>query len=324
LGISLKNFISLTGLHGFTVFGMKGNLKKTIVVVILAALTLAAFSMLLSPSARAETSEAKILSYSWHVAPANAVLPEYLGDLVAVGEIENVGSNVIGSVFVIGAAYNSTGAILDSNGADAYAYYLLPGQKAPFYIDFIPENSITKDQSWIPSVSNVNIEIGHVIDTNATIYSGLTSTVTSASNVDGAFTVKGIVQNTGHDPANNVWAITTFYNASGTVVSLNFTTVLSNSLAPGDSVPFTATPTDNSAMLSSEITNYSLLIQSTPPTTSASPSPSPSSPQTSFSTVLIYAVVGTVVIVGVAVAALAFLRKRRNLPPPPPPPPPSG
>ena len=146
--------------------------------------------------------------------------------MVAVGEVENVGSNVIGSVFVIGYAYNSTGAILDSNGADAYAYYLLPGQKAPFYIDFIPESSITEDQSWVPSVSNVTVEVAYVIDTNATQYSGLTSTVTSASNVDGTYTVTGTVQNTGDETAGNVWVDTTFYNASGSVVGLNFTTVL--------------------------------------------------------------------------------------------------
>ena len=129
-------------------------------------------------------------------------------------------------MYVSGFAYNSTGAVLDSNGASVFIYDLLPGQKAPFYIDFLPENSITGDQSWVPSVSNVTVEVTHVFDTNATQYSGLTSTVTSASNVDGTFTVTGTVQNTGSETTGNVWVDTTFYNASGTVVGLNYTSYL--------------------------------------------------------------------------------------------------
>ena len=321
---------------------MKGNLKKTIGIVILAVLTLAAFSMLLSPSVRADSSEVKILSYSWYVAPSNTVLAMYAGDLVAVGEIENVGSNVIGTAVISGNAYNSTGGILASNDARAYIYALLPGQKAPFYIDFTPEESITQDQSWVPSVSNVTVEATYVSDTSATQYSGLTSTGVSASNVDGAFTVAGTVQNNGSETTGLVWVDTTFYNASGSVVGLNYTNYLdylSGSLAPGGSMPFTATPTDNTVQLSSEITSYSLLIQSEPLTISASPTPSPSpsatptssptvspSVQSSGSSGFILAIVGAVVIVAVAATALAFLRKRRNLPPPPPPlpPPPPG
>jgi hypothetical protein len=303
------------------VFGVKGNLKKMIVIVILAVLTLAAFSMLFSPSVRADASEAKILSYSWYVAPPNTVQAKYVGDLVVVGEIQNVGSNIIGSAFIIGVAYNSTGGILNSNGAHAIAYDILPGHKAPFYIDFIPQNSVTQDQSWVPSVSNVTVRVANVIDTNKTQYSDLTSTGTSASNLDGTFTVKGTVQNTGSDTAVNVWVEATFYDASASVVGLGYTNVLSNSLTSGESVPFTATPTDNTVQLSSKITNYSLLIQSETLTTSASPAPSASSsplPASPAVSPLIYAVVGTVVIVVVAVTALAFLKRRHNLHPSPP------
>jgi hypothetical protein len=314
---------------------MKGNLKKAIVVVILAALTLAAFSMLLGPSVRADTSEAQVLSYNWYVAPSSTDLAEYSGDLVAVGEVQNVGSNVLGQVVVEGYAYNSTGGLLAANEAPVFLNDLLPGQKAPFYIDFPPEDSITQDQSWVPYVSNVTVIVTYVTDANATQYSGLTSTGTSASNVDGTYTVTGTVQNTGDETTGNVWVVTTFYGASGSVVGLNYTNYLSSSLAPGESVPFTATPTDNTAQLSSEIANYSLLTQSSPtgspsgspsplPSSSSSASPtssptgSPVSVQSSGSSGLIYGVIGVVVIVVVAVLALVFLRKRRNLPPPPP------
>jgi hypothetical protein len=321
---------------------MKSNLKKTIAVVILAVLTLSAFSTLLSPSVRAQSSEVKVLSYSWYVAPSTTVIAVYPGDLVAVGEIQNVGSSVIGSIAAMGYAFNSTSAApLDSSEVSVFMYTLLPGQKAPFYIDFIPENSITGDQSWVPSVTNVSIVISSVTNTNATQYSGLTSTVSSASNVDGTYTVTGTVHNTGSETADNVFVDATFYNSSGSVVGMDFTGFLSTSLSPGTSVPFTATPTDNPAELSNgAITSYSLLVQSESATPPASPSPSPStstlptssptvsptasaSVKSSGSSGLIYAAVGTAVIVIVAVTALAFQRKRHNLPPPPPPPAPS-
>jgi hypothetical protein len=309
---------------------MKGNLKKAIVVVILAALTLAAFSMLLGPSVRADTSEAQVLSYNWYVAPSSTDLAEYSGDLVAVGEVQNVGSNVLGQVVVEGYAYNSTGGLLAANEAPVFLNDLLPGQKAPFYIDFPPEDSITQDQSWVPYVSNVTVIVTYVTDANATQYSGLTSTGTSASNVDGTYTVTGTVQNTGDETTGNVWVVTTFYGASGSVVGLNYTNYLSSSLAPGESVPFTATPTDNTAQLLSEITNYTVLIDSEPLTTSASPAPSPSStpppsssptgsPSTSTAQLPATTILAVVVVVVVVVATLVLLRKWQKLPLPPPP-----
>ena len=49
--------------------------------------------MLSVPRVKAQTSEAQVLSYSWYVAPADTNQAEYVGDLVAVGEVQNVGSN---------------------------------------------------------------------------------------------------------------------------------------------------------------------------------------------------------------------------------------
>jgi hypothetical protein len=258
-----------------------------ITALILTALILASASMLVSPSARAVSSEVKVLSYSWYVAPSNTVQAEYAGDLVAVGEVQNVGSNVLGSVFVVGFAYNSTGTLLDSNNIPIYASNLLPGQKAPFYIDFLPQNSITGDDSWVPSVTKVTVQPAYIGNTTVTQNSGLKLTGVSASKSSGTYTVTGTVKNNGTETTGNVFVDTTFYNTSGTVVALNFTSYLTSSFAPGNSVPFTATPIDNTAQLSSEIINYSLLIQSEPLTTSGSPTPSPSpSPHSSSSTVI--------------------------------------
>jgi len=321
-------------------------LKKTITAVILVVLIVAAFSMLLSvPHARADTSEANVLSYTWYAAPTDTVIAEYIDDLVAVGEVQNVGSNVIGYMMVAGAAYNSTGQLLDSATGIVFGNNLLPGQKAPFYLDFNPVNSVTQDNTYVSSVTNVTVLVSYVNDATETPYSDLsipTGAVTSYLDNTGTFTVSGTVHNTGDETTGNVWVVTTFYNASGTVLGLNYTNFLSNSLAPGNSVHFTATPTDNTVQLSSEIANYAVLIQSSPLTVSATPTPSPSpshsptptptpSTQTTqspapISSGLIYAVVGAIVIVVVVLAALLLLRKRHKNaqfePPPPPPPPP--
>ena len=321
-------------------FGCKCSLIKIITALILVALIMAGISVTLYASfVKAEASEAQVLTYSWYVAPDNTFLAEYSGDLIAVGEIQNVGSNVLGYVFVSGTAYNSTGQGVASAEAEAYGNYLLPGQKAPFYLDFTPEDSVTDDQSWVPTVTNVTVGVSYVNDTNTTPYTGLTipNGAVTASDSTGTYTVVGTVQNTGNQVTGNTWVIATFYNASGTVIGMNYTDYLSSYLAPGDSASFTATPTDNTAQLSSEITNFTLLIQTQPLTTSASPSASPSSSSTlpssspiaspsassgQSSTIIITA--GAIVVIVVVVVSLILLRKRQKLssPPPPPPPPP--
>jgi hypothetical protein len=251
-------------------------------------------------------------------------------------------------VLVDGFAANSSGIIVDTSEAYIFAVDLAPGQIAPFYLDFAPENSVTGDQSWVPSVTNVTVSVGYISDTNQTMYSGLTIPAASTSAIDsgGTYTVNGIVENTGTQTTGDVWVVATFYNSSGAVISLNYTDYLDipagasvGSLAPGDTVPFAATPMDNTATLSSEIANYSLIVETSPITSSASPSPtatpapgtSPSSstqPTQSpapLSSAVTYGIVGAIVVVVVVLAALLFLRKRQKNPqfePPPPPPPP--
>ncbi|MGA3291187.1 MAG: FxLYD domain-containing protein [Candidatus Bathyarchaeia archaeon] len=315
-------------------------MKKIITAVILVVLIVATFSMLLSaPSVKAATSEAKVVSYTWYEAPADTVIAGYIDDLVAVGEIQNVGSNVIGYVDIRGTAYNSTGHVLNSASGTAYGNNLLPDQKAPFYLDFNPQDSVTQDNTYVSSVTNVTVFVSYVNNATVTPYSGLSIVGPNAIDSGGTYSVTGTVQNTGDETVGNVFVVTTFYNTSGTVVSMNYSEdFLSTSFAPGASAPFTATPTDNSAQLSSEIANYSTLIQSSPIATSATPTPSASPSPTATlsaqptqspapsSSGLIYAAVGAIVVVVVVLAALLLLRMRHKNaqfePPPPPPPPP--
>ena len=235
-------------------------MKKIIAVVAVAALLLAAFNVFSFPNVKADASEANVLSYSWYVAPSNTVLAQSAGDLVVVGEIENVGSNIIQNVTVGGTAYSSSGQTLASAEGQAYVYQTVSGGKAPFSIDFTSSSATTQNSDWISSVAGITVTVLSVTDTETPQYSGLTISSASGSThfiSDGTFTVVGVVRNAGEESTGNVWVVATFYNASGTVVGLNFTDYLANSLAPGALAPFTVTPADDTAQLSSEIANYS-------------------------------------------------------------------
>jgi hypothetical protein len=321
-------------------------LKKIITAVILVTLILAAFTTVLSaPRVRAQgqTSEAKVLSYSWYISPPNTVLALEAGDIVAVGEVQNVGSNVIASVTLSGIAYNSTGQIQNTADFPAFGTNLLPGQISPFYLDFAPFTSVTKDDTYVSNVTSVTVSVAVISNTNKTQYSGLATSDVTSSNSSGTFTVSGNVQNTGDETIGNVWLLSTFYNATGWVLGVNETSYLdpSGSLAPGDSVQFVATPVDDPAeLINGEIANYSLLIQSAPfvpsstptlppsgtPPPSTSPTASPSKSSAPVSSGLIYEIAVPVVVVVVVLVALLLLRMRHKnaqlkLPPPPPPPP---
>jgi hypothetical protein len=262
-------------------------------------------------------------------------MAENSGDLIAVGEIQNTGSSTLGSVSVAGLAYNSSQMLIDSNQAYIPINELLPQQKAPFYIDFLPENSVvnvSSDSAWIPSLTNVTVVVSYAAAATTTQYTDLTPT-SSGSDSSGTYTITGTVKNTGSQTAGGLWVDATFYNASGTVVAMNYTDYLDPSglLAQGASVPFIATPADNTPQLSSEIKSYSVIVESQAPTgTLGSPTPTPppstsptpvvTSPPASNTSVLTIAAIGVVVVVVVVLVGFLLLRKRRQPPPPPPPP----
>ena len=233
-------------------------MKKLIALILTLALTVPAFTLLSSSTVKAQTqgSEAQLLSYTWYIS-STSKLTEWVGDLVAIGEVQNTGTTNIQIVWLLATAYNSTGAILDQTEYRAVAIDLPPGQISPFFLDFLPEYSPTHDQSWVSSVTNVTVAIVNVIDTNDAMYSGLTIPPASISgfNNAGTYTVTGTIQNTGTQTTGKTWAVTTFYNAVGAVVALNFTNYLTDSIAPGNAVQFTATPADNTAALSNQIAN---------------------------------------------------------------------
>jgi hypothetical protein len=322
-------------------------LKKILIALVLVILIVSSVSLFSAPHVKADTSEAQILSYSWYVAPSTTTQAQYIGDLIVVGEVQNTGTNTLGNVVVGAEAYNDSGGFVGSAQFAAYATYLAPGQKAPFYLDFAPDittDPTTFDQDWASSVTNVTVRVLYAIDSSQTQYSGLTIPAGSVSNstTTGAYKVTGTVQNTDDQITGRVWVITTFYNASGTVVGLNYTNYISQSILPGKSATFSATPVDNTAQLSSSITSYNILIQSDPtpiatstpspiitPTVQPSTSPTSSNQSTpspigiSASLIIYLATIAVIVVLVILVVLLLLRRRERNaefdLPPPPPP-----
>ena len=255
-----------------------------------------------------------VLSHNWYIRPSDS-------DFIVVGEVQNIGKNVLQSVILNATAYDSNKDALAGSSTMAYVNYLLPQQKAPFYFDF--QQSNLTDNSWASSVSSVNFVVFNATSTidreyNLTLHTGF-------NGVDnGAYVVTGSVFNSGDQTANDIRVVGTYYNSAGSVIAVGFD-IVNGALSPNNATGFIVSEFDVTSSLLAQISNYSLLVQTSTLQNSASPSPSASSsalPTSSGSSWLIYAVVGTAVIILVAVTALAFLRKRRNLPPPPPPPPP--
>jgi len=314
-------------------------LKKTLTFLILTILMLSAFAVIFAQNVKAsDTSgtEVKVLSYTWYTSTSSV----NAGDLIAVGEIQNVGTKTISNVTLTGNAFGLNGEALATTQAQAFVYDMLPGQKAPFYIDFSQSNGIQNPQasgsstttSWVTSVSDVSVTVASVTDTSATQYlqlqipKGASMLYPPSEYPSNEYTLTGYIQNNGTKPAENVFAVVTFYNSTGAAVAMNFTSILSSSLAPGAEVSFFATPVDpTDTDLLFNITSYAVLIDSYTPgsgstSTSGSQTSSPINSTTQFT---LYVVVIVVVIVAVIVA-LMLLRKRQKLPTPPPPPPPAS
>ena len=310
-------------------------MKKEIIFAILFFLVGVAFLVPSVPIVRASASEAQVLTYSWYVAPQKSVLAQSPSDLVVVGEIQNVGTNIMQNVTLAGTAYNFAGQVLASAEGQALLYEIMPQQKAPFFIDFNSTTGINQSLNWVTQVANVTVSVLSVTDTTINPYSGLTiSSSTHLFNGSNGLIIAGDVDNEGNKTAGAVWVVTTFYNTKGIVVALNYTRYLSYSLQPGKMVPFYASPSDAVA-LSSKITNYTFLIDSLPLTTSdyttnstsrstSSPSGTPSTSagqgQLSLTTILALGA-GVAIIVALAIVDLSLIARRKKAMPPPPPPP---
>ena len=83
---------------------------------------------------------------------------------------------------------------------------------------------------------------------------------------NGIFKIMGSVRNTGNQDSGRLLVVATFYNSTGSVIAACFSKYLSpDSLPLSQTASFTLTTVDSIAKWASEITDYSLLIQTEAP-----------------------------------------------------------
>jgi hypothetical protein len=310
------------------------NKVKKRVAFILVFLCTASLFFAFPPSAFSQTISLNVLSCSWYTS-------SFSGNFIVVGELQNGGSDTLDSAIITGIVYTKDGqAQAAPEFTLVYASRLLPNQTAPFYMEFSAATSTMGNLSWVSlGVDHVDFNL-HGSATNTGPYSGL-QLVANTSYVDssGNFSVTGVLLNRGNGYPENVWAVASFYNASGTVVAVGYSNyVTPHYLPPNQTAAFTLIPSDPTPQMAIEITGYNLQILSSgsttppPPLPSSSPSASPSpsassssspsataspSPGTSSSPEpgvyipmsYVYAIVAAV-IVAVAIIALALILRK--------------
>jgi hypothetical protein len=238
-------------------------MKKT-AIGILAILTMVMLSLTLIPTVFSQTSNIKIVSYSYYYSQ---------GFLDVVGEVENTGSSTIAQVVLAGKVTSSAETTMDSS-ASVWVVNLLPGQKAPFYMTFIPQ-SADGQVGILPDVAKVELVVVRADATTNYQYPDLAVSnehhrLGTNSEEKGTYFLTGTLKNTGTQTAQNLRVIGTFYDSANTVVAVGGYTSqkLTTSLAPSASVNFEFVAfdyNDTGMPASQKIASYSLLIQAEAP-----------------------------------------------------------
>jgi hypothetical protein len=213
-----------------------------------------------TPNVLSQSENAEVLSYSWY--------GSQFGYFIVVGEVQNVGPNIIDYIYLGGIIYTTDEQAQAVSYTKVFSSQILPQQKAPFRMYFFPENSYTGDFSWL-SIGIDHVEFGVVgaNETDTYQYQNL-EIANSMSYIDsyGLYTVTGSIRNTGNQATGRVWVVATFYNVSGNVIAVGYTNYLTpNSILPDQTTSFTVTPLDSTPQLANQITNYALIIQTESP-----------------------------------------------------------
>lgn len=314
-------------------------MKKRVAFMLVFLFTTSLF-LVFPPRVFSQTVNLNVLSYSWYTSP-------YSGNFIVVGELQNIGSDTLGSARVNGIVYTKDGQAQASPYATlVYGSNLMPNQTAPFYMQFSAKTSNWGNLSWVSlGIDRVDFYFyGSASEEEP--YSGL-QLVANESYVDstGNYSITGVVLNRGDGYPENVWAVASYYNASGTVIAVGFSNYIlpHYTPAPNQTAFFTLIPTDPTPEMATQITSFSVQILSSGTTTAPTPepsfSPSPSlsaspsasssassspsatassSPGTSaspesgvyLSMNTIYTIIAVVIVVVAIIAVVFLLRKR--------------
>jgi len=217
---------------------------------------------------------------TWHI--------DSEGYVEVVGEVENEGHTPIYYVDLSGSLLGASGTDITDGSCQSMAWYLLPGQTAPFSMQFTPI-------SWAPSaIASFNVTGIVAPATDSYQYQGVTivsssPTVGTSGNFSGIYLVNGSIKNIGNLTAEQVSMVATFFDSAGSVVAIGYnTTPVAESLAPGATVPFQVPSYQVNQTLepaSLKISSYALSVIMVGPilneTDGTVPTPNPGTTQTS-------------------------------------------
>ena len=245
-------------------------MRKSILYFLI-ALTVLSISLSAFPNVRSAPADIKIVGYNYYI--------DTSGYVDIVGEIQNTGTSVISSVELGGAISTDSGP--QTATCLAFCNYLLPGQRAPFYMELylqsnVGQGSSPTTQAIVPSVYGVTLSVVRADATTGYQYQDVkvtqqTQFINTTAESNGAYMVSGTLKNEGSQTAENVRILGTFYNSSGYVVAVGGYTAmdpLATSLAPSATVDFDFGAFDvnmSDVTAQYKISSYSLLIQVTDP-----------------------------------------------------------
>jgi hypothetical protein len=243
-------------------------LKKSVILAFVVTITMV-LCMTLIPKVFSQPDNIQVLSYNWYINPASPDL------VTVVGEVQNVGPNIIDNVGVVATFYASDGTPFAGDSGTSLTNQILPQQKAPFYI-IVPTYDSLTGFSWDPqSIDYLTILVYRAEPTESSQYQGLEiSSHESSTDAYGNYMVTGVVKNTGTQSTTQASVVATFYNSTGSVVAVGTSYLTPSSIAPGSTASFKIYPNAYLAV-AGQVSSYSLLIQTQNTTPSATPTPSP-------------------------------------------------
>ena len=247
--------------------------------------------------ARAKNTSVTVLSYSSYVSPT--------GHFVVLGEIQNTCSHALESITLNVTVSASDGSIIAEGTTNAFVHNFLPQQKAPFYIDF---GKI--DFDIISKTSAFDISLYNAPPTNYNQYPDLSIDVDFRGIIDVAYVISGSITNIGNQTANDIKVYGTYYNAAGVVVAVGFME-LDDPLTPNSSANFSLTEMDVAASLTSRISSYGLLFQTSSKVFSLPSDPTSDTAQSLDSPLLTISLVAVALIAVIAVVLLVRFRLKR-------------
>jgi hypothetical protein len=234
-------------------------MRKT-VLYILISIIITSLAVSSIPGILCAPEDIKVTNYAYYVGPS--------GVLEVTGEIQNVGVNTIDSVTLLGSVINENGVDISDSGTKAWVAYIVPQQKAPFIMEFAPPQD---DNLWEPGdIAKIQFTVNHANATSNYQYPDLkiissTPSIGTTGDYNGAFAVSGQIQNTGSQTATNLTVVAEFFNSTGSVVGVGYTTYLTPSnLAPSEKTSFQVYALDlNQSIVPAylKIASYQLLVQ---------------------------------------------------------------